>query len=72
MSFGGREPRQRLALRLEPEARSALTIRRDPQRVILAHLGYTLYVRDRAFAIQHYARQARNMKLIDCETGIES
>ena len=31
----------------------------------LAHLGYTLCVRDKALAMQHFARQARNTKLID-------
>ncbi len=31
---------------------------------------YTLYVRDKALAKQHYAQQARNTKLIDPETGI--
>jgi hypothetical protein len=32
--------------------------------------GYTLCVRDKALAKQHYSRQARNTKLIDPETGI--
>jgi hypothetical protein len=36
----------------------------------LAHLGYTLYVRGKALAMQHFARQARNTKLIDPETRI--